>query len=304
MYTDYLLLAASIACAACNNVFLHLYNDKKKNTCNIFAFNAIVSLIWALIFIIVGGGIGRASATTVAFGLTYGIVIALFLIFKMASLGSGPVSITSLIGCCSLIVPTLFGLIFYREVVNYLQIVGLVVLFVALYLCVDPKSNVKISKKWIIYCILFFLCAGASGIILKAYNNTDSSSEMNTMMIITALTATVSFVIVYVVSGILRVKNNEPFLMMERNGKAFLWSAVFIILCGLVSGGYQRLNMYLSGALASIIFFPTFNGVVIFLSCVSGVAIFKEKLSLKQIIGLILGVICIMLVGNVFSFLI
>lgn len=304
MYFNYLLLAASITCAALNNVFLHLYNDKKNYTCNIFAFNAIVSLIWALIFITIGGGFGQASDATIVFGVIYGVIIALFLIFKMASLGSGPVSITSLIGCCSLIVPTLFGLIFYREAVNFLQIIGLVLLFIALYLCVDPKSNMKISKKWIVFCVIFFLCAGASGIILKMYNKSDSSAEMNTMMIITALTAMVSFVIIYVVSGLLRVKNNQSFLIIEKNKNAFLWSILFIGLCGLVSGGYQRLNMYLTGALPSIVFFPTFNGVVIFLSCISGVVLFKEKLSVKQIVGLVLGVICIMLVGNVFSFLI
>ena len=136
------------------------------------------------------------------------------------------------------------------------------------------------------------------------YNKSDSSAEMNTMMIITALTAMVSFVIIYVVSGLLRVKNNQSFLIIEKNKNAFLWSILFIGLCGLVSGGYQRLNMYLTGALPSIVFFPTFNGVVIFLSCISGVVLFKEKLSVKQIVGLVLGVICIMLVGNVFSFLI
>lgn len=304
MYTDYLLLTASIICAALNNIFLHLYNDKKNYTCNIFAFNAIVSLIWTLIFIIVGGGFGHASLTTIVYGLIYGVIIALFLMFKMASLGSGPVSITSLIGCCSLIVPTLFGLIFYEETVNYLQIIGLVVLFVALYLCVDPKSNMKISKKWIIFCVIFFLCAGASGVLLKMYNKSGFSAEMNTMMIITALTAMVSFVIIYVVGGLLRKRQNKPFLSMEKNKKSLLWSVLFMFLCGLVSGGYQRLNMYLTGALPSILFFPTFNGVVIFLSCASGVVLFKEKLSVKQIIGLILGVVCIMLVGNVFSFLV
>lgn len=303
MYLNYLLLAASITCATLNNVFLHLYNNKKNYTCNIFAFNAIVSLIWALIFIIVGGGFGQASNTTIVFGVIYGLIIALFLIFKMAALGSGPVSITSLIGCCSLIVPTLFGLFFYRETVNYLQIIGLVVLFIALYLCVDPKSNMKISKKWIIFCIIFFLCAGASGIILKMYNNTGFSAEMNTMMIITALTAMVSFVIIYIISGIIRKKSDKSFLVIKKDNKALLWSVLFIVLCGLVSGGYQRLNMYLTGVLPSILFFPTFNGTLIFLSCISGVVLFNEKLSVKQIIGLVLGVICIMLVGNVFSFL-
>ena len=152
---DYALLVLSILFAALNNVFLHKYNEG-EGRCNIFTFNAFVSVLWVGILLIVGVGFHGVALSTVGYGVLYGSMIALFLLFKMLALGSGPVSVTALIGCCSLIVPTLAGVIVWKERVGILQIAGLILLFVALFLCVDPKSDVKISKRWIVYCLVFF----------------------------------------------------------------------------------------------------------------------------------------------------
>ena len=299
----YIFLVLSILFAVSNNILLHYYNDESKK-CNIFAFNTFVSLIWAGILFIISGGIGQVSLTTILYGIAYGVSMASFLFFKMASLGSGPVSITSLIGCCSLIVPSLVGIFVWNESVNVLQIIGLLALIVSIFLCVDPKSDIKISKKWIIYCVAFFTCAGVSAVIQKAFNKTDVSAEGNVMMVITALTAFVCFLALYLITKFSNGKKSAKNTLTKSVNKSFFkYNAIFIVLCGIVSCCYQRLNVYLAGALSGIVFFPIFNGSLIFLSCLSGVVLFKEKLSTKQILGLVFGTLSIMLIGNVFYFI-
>lgn len=299
---DYALLIVSILFAALNNIFLHKYNAFEKR-CNIFTFNAAVSLLWALILLIVGMGFHTVALSTIGYGVLYGSMIAMFLLFKMLALGSGPVSITALIGCCSLIIPTLAGMIVWKESVDILQVIGLIILFVALFLCVDPKSDVKIGKKWILYCLIFFLAAGINGITMKVFNLHGEKTRINEMMIIASITACVFFSLISAVSGVCRKTGGEAFCAVKPERKVVLRCAVYIVLCGIVSCGYQRLNLYLTGALPSIVFFPIFNGSVIFLSCLSGVFLFREKLSKKQIAGLVVGTLSIMLIGNVFSFL-
>ncbi len=299
---DYALLVLSILFAALNNVFLHKYNEG-EGRCNIFTFNAFVSVLWVGILLIVGGGFHGVALSTVGYGVLYGSMIALFLLFKMLALGSGPVSVTALIGCCSLIVPTLAGVIVWKERVGILQIAGLILLFVALFLCVDPKSDVKISKRWIVYCLVFFLAAGVNGVTMKVFNLHGETAHINEMMIIASVTACVFFSLISAVSGVRRKMRGESFCSFRPDKKTVLRCAVYILLCGVVSCGYQRLNLYLTGALPSIVFFPVFNGAVIFLSCISGVVLFREKLSAKQIAGLVAGTLSIMLIGNVFSFL-
>ena len=77
--------------------------------------HAFVSLLWCILLLIVGGGIANISLYNALFGMFYGIVMARFLLFKMLSLGNGPVSITTLVNGCSLVIPTLYGTIAWKE---------------------------------------------------------------------------------------------------------------------------------------------------------------------------------------------
>lgn len=54
-------------------------------------------------------------------------------------------------------------------------------------------------------------------------------------------------------------------------------------------GTVHIINLYLSGALPKVIFFPVANGGLIFITLVSDLIFFKERLNLKQWIGIIIG---------------
>lgn len=74
-------------------------------------------------------------------------------------------------------------------------------------------------------------------------------------------------------------------------------SVVFIIsvmlICGICAGLNNSINLYLSGVVDSVVFFLIVNGVPLMASLITSFLIFKEKLSVKQIIGLICGIIAI-----------
>ena len=60
-------------------------------------------------------------------------------------------------------------------------------------------------------------------------------------------------------------------------------------------GAIYKFNLF--GALDGVIFFPSFNGGVVVLSTGVSMIIFKEKLSAKQLIGLLLGISGICIIG-------
>ena len=57
------------------------------------------------------------------------------------------------------------------------------------------------------------------------------------------------------------------------------------------------MNLYLSGAMNPIVFFPIVNGGVILLSGIAAICVFREKLSKQQWIGLAVGFASIMCLG-------
>ena len=65
----------------------------------------------------------------------------------------------------------------------------------------------------------------------------------------------------------------------------------------------NKLNLYLSGVLPGILFFPLVNGGVILLSILASRVLFHEKMTPKQVLGVVLGVLSIFLIGNWWSFL-
>lgn len=292
----YLLLVVSILSAAVNNIALHKYAevDCRKNSC---LFQFLVSCLWALILLLLERNF-NFSRTTLSFGLLYGVTMAMFLYFKMMALGTGPIAITSLVGSCSFLIPTFCGVFLWKESVTVLQILGTGTLLISLFLTSKMNGGASISKKWIFWCVCFFCAAGINGILMAAFQKTNAAPETNLMLLTASLTAAVCYLLLFL-AGHFRAPNREPLMPYL---KAYLPKSLpYILICGLVSCCYQRLNLDLAGALPSVLFFPVFNGSVILLSSVTGWVFFREKLTKVQILGLIMGFISILLIGNVIS---
>lgn len=66
---------------------------------------------------------------------------------------------------------------------------------------------------------------------------------------------------------------------------------------GVIIGVTNQVNLWLSGVLPSIVFFPIVNGGVIILSGIAAVVLFREKLTKAQKIGIFTGILSICLLG-------
>ncbi len=76
-----------------------------------------------------------------------------------------------------------------------------------------------------------------------------------------------------------------------------LKTLVFTAILGICMGLVNKMNTYLSGKLPSIIVFPMLNGGGILLTTLLSVFLFKEKLTKKQALGVIVGVLSIIFIS-------
>lgn len=287
----YLLLAFSVLSAVVNNCLLHRYDDKNtKGFTDVLLFNSLVAVIWVVLLFIKGRGFAP-SVPSIVWGVLYGIVIAGFLLSKTLAFSNGPMSLTSLFGCCSMIIPTLFGTIFWKEDVSITQMAGIALLLVAIYMCINPKYNDRLSMKWKICCGIFFVCSGLVGIIFKLHQSSSGKNEIDQMMLVASLISAAILFCSAVCSGKIK-EGRMPILDKRTMG--------YVVFCGLFSCVYNRLNVYLTGVMPSVIFFPAFNGGVILFSTAAGFALFREKIKIMQICGLVLGLLALLLIGIVF----
>ncbi len=287
------LLLCSVFCAAMNSLLLH----KLPKGSNIQLFNALCALIWLIILFSFNGFNLTFSADIVVWGVIYGIIQELFMFFKAKAMGSGSVSITTLIGNCSLLLSTTVGAIVWNESVSAIQILGIALLISAFFLCTYSKSqsDKKASGKWLFYCVCFFVLAAAVGIIFKAFSKAQGNKHTGDMMIFAA--------IIMILFSLIKLYFTKIIKQTDKDGtkeNIFIFNKAFLsiaVISGILSCTYNRLNISLSGLFDSVIFYPCFNGGVILLSALLSIIFLREKLTLRQSAGLALGLISVVVIG-------
>ncbi len=70
------------------------------------------------------------------------------------------------------------------------------------------------------------------------------------------------------------------------------WLPILLLMVnGVCVAVNHKLNLYLSGIIDSAVFFPVVNGGGLILTTLSAVFLFREKLSRRQWVGLVLGML-------------
>ncbi len=284
----WLLLFISILVASLNSVLLH----KLPNKSNLYVLNMISSVVWVVILFAANGFTLHITPQIALWGILYGVVQELFMFYKAQAMKSGSVSVTTLIGNCSLILSTGVGIVAWKESISVMQILGILLLLAAFVLCTYKKTDKteRASKRWLIYCLAFFTLAAGVGIIFKAFSKMGEGVGAGDMMIVAAVTMLIfSWIKILLTKAV--SKKQE---LTSKFTKAF-WGIA--IISGLFSCGYNRLNISLAGLFDSAVFYPCFNGGVILTSAVLSLIFLRERLTKRQTIGLFLGVLAVVTVG-------
>jgi len=275
MTTAFLILSISSVVLQ-NGIFNSVCKKHLKTNDDIYKFNIFVYAVCILIFGILTLN-GSLSLYTVLLGVLFGVVTALSNLYKMLALSKGPMHITLLITTSSMIIPTLSG-VFFGEKFSLFKILFVLILIYFIYLSIGKSKEGKINKSWGIYCLLAFILMGSIGIIQKIHQTSSHKSEISGFLF-------VSFFISLIISG-LRVKDKKNF----KDKKNLIPLAM---ICGGCTFGMNYINLKLSGLLPSQLFFPLINGSAIILSSLMSMIVFKERLSKKQTVGLVGGIICL-----------
>lgn len=283
----YWLLLLSVFAASLNSIALNKAKVNKKN--EIFVFNLLISLIWFIILFTVNGFKVNMNRDVIFWGVLYGVTQTMFILFKNLAMSTGNVSITTLVGNSSLVLSTIVSLIVWKESVTTFDIIGLIFLVVALLLCTYCKTDESSSSPaWKFYTLFFFICAAGVGIVFKAFGKSGNIDKCTDMMVVSSGVMIILYTVISIFVGGFNTEN------MSCGRKKFL---VYALLSGVLSCVYNRLNVFLSGSLDAMIFFPSFNGGTILVSVMLSSLICREKNSGRQKIGLALGFLSILLIG-------
>lgn len=295
----WVILAISMTAFLGGTIVRKYFSDRVSGNAGTFLFNAVASVVSALV-LLVWGGFGSASLFTLLLGIAFGLVVAVQAIANLKALEMGPMSYTQMIVSFSTLISALSGAIFWGEKLQWAHIAGIALMLISFVLTVETKGETKkISWGWLIMAILAFLFNGCIGIMQKLHQSSAYKSELNAFLVIAFV---ISFVFSMIVYAFLRVKESKELSRTKDSPRrGALWIIiVFMVLNGVAVAANHKLNLYLSGVMESAVFFPIVNGGGLVTSMLAAVILFKERLSIKQWIGVAFGTASVILLCNPF----
>lgn len=284
----YILIVFLSFIAATKACIQGLFSRKfiKNSTDNIF-YNTLIFLSTVIVFVIIFG-IQIPSIITFYYALVYGLFSVAFQILYVSALSAGPVSLTVLITNFSLTIPILAAAFIYNEIPSTIQIIGVIILLFCFILVAKKDRNEKITIRWLLLSLTCFFSAGISFTVQKIHQNTEFKGEYQSFIICAYLFAAILSYLICIHRKT-KKKRTVPF------DYRILLSSLVI---GIILGGYNISVLYLSGIIKSVILIPLLNGLSTIFATLYGVIVFRDELSKKQIISIVLGITSIILISK------
>ena len=257
---------------------------------NIFCFSAIL-----LIYLF-----SSAKFNFSAFSVLLGALLAVANILSLEGIlkaqACGSFAYTTVIVALSAIIPSMSGPVLFGERVTFSQLVGIALMVICILLspAKDEGEKRSFSLKWLLFCAVAFVFSGAVGVVQKIHqNNAAHKAEMPALLL-------TCFFVSFVLSGInLIIERGRTKKSGERLNKLTPAVVLFPAAAGLCFAFPHTINLFLSGRLASVVFFPTINLCPMMLTMLYAVFGFKEKLTAKQWAGIAVGVLSTVFVSGI-----
>ena len=272
-----LLYLLNVACSSGQSALVKQY---AKSGGGSVVFNINKAVAGNVVFIIWGLIQGFSlHLPTVFWGIGYGVSLCISMYTGFKALAIGPMALTSIIASFSLLIPFFFGVCFWNEPLTFYGISGIILLLFAI-LMINEKKVDGVSFKWLIYTMATLIANGICSIIQK-YHQIKFPSLYRTEFMVFAL---LSVLIILTVTLKLDHAQKQKF--------KFSWSG---IISGVLNGAANYIVLFLSATENASVLFPIVSVANIAAVWVIGIIFFKEKLTVFQTIGLVLGMASIVL---------
>ena len=248
------------------------------------AFHSVIGFFTAMIFFCLCGFSVSFTPFSFALSAIMNILVVAYSLIGFKLLKSGTMALyTVCLMSGGMILPYVYGLFFLDEPIKVLRIIGL---FVILFgVIVSNYGKTKTGKKEILMCAAVFLLNGFVSIINKTHQVETVFATVDTKEFI-FIGGAFKFFFCGALYFLLSRKNKKP-ADNERKGK-LIKAGLLIALAAVVDGASFLLQLISAQNLPASVMFPVFSGGTIIISTIAGVLFFKEKLSKKAIISVIL----------------
>jgi len=261
-----------------------------KNNADQLYFQLIRNVVCLILMVVIYKAI-FPSRYTFLLSAAMGVALLISGAFSIVSYQLGPVSISVLVSSSiAMVLSALAGPVVWGEMISIWQVIGIVLSVLSMVLLTEKELIEKTSLVWVLAIVLAGIGGGMQGVIQKFLAMSDCASESNEFVTYSIFFSAIATALMLLVFS---KKKNEK-ISFKMDGKV---AAAFLLMSGL----YIFLNinnLYLVANLPTIVFFPAYSIGGLLLTSVASVIMFKEKMSPRQIIGFVVGVVALLLISG------
>lgn len=241
----------------------------------------------------------RVTSDMFLYAVLFAVIFVATTVMGLKAYTCGPLVGTALFSNASLIIVVLFSTFYFHEPFGLLRGVGVAGVCIALVLLTlpDNSSNEKAEKQkekiklgWLLLCIAMMIGNSLISIVSKIQQtNTGGGNAFAYMALAYSLTCAVSF-LAYMVTQIKSNTLKRDVSIIQENGKGIAVQTVG-------NTGANLLVSFLSSRVNGAILYPVNMGGGLVLTTVVGFVFFKEKKTWKNVGGILLGIVGLLLLS-------
>lgn len=253
---------------------------------NLSTFNfgkAFAAILFPIVLCVIGGFTWHLP--TLLFALGYGLLLSVSNYSGLGALKSGNIGIVSTLGSFAMVIPCVYGLVFLKESISVCGIIGLVLIVVSI-ITLNLKSGNgkgKMTKKFWFYMILLLLSGGFCSLLQKAHQVAYPGFYQSEFLLYSSLIVLFVFAVINVVGS---KKSGNGIGVSVIKDKAM----IFGLIAGVCNCVANYFIMLLAAMENATTLYPVQSVLSVMSSCLVGYVIFKEKLTIKQWVSVVLGV--------------
>ncbi len=267
-----------------------LPNGIKPYVSYVFISKLFASL-FAILLIVISMDLGGINMQAVLIASCSGISLAIGSLCGVKALSGGTIALNSMFGTAGMIIPVILGIFFFNENVSFVQWICIAVLFVAMFMLVSDTKNVMKGFEWktLIYLIGSFLSNGIVMFCQKLFGflQPDGNVTMFSMLTFLIPTAVLAIVLPFIKNE--RGESGEKVKMPKM---VILYAAVLAFAVFMI----QQLVTLLTPVMSSAVLFTLVNGGATVIATAVGALVYKEKITLKSGLGVVIGIVTLILI--------
>ncbi|PQJ78793.1 DMT family transporter [Polaribacter porphyrae] len=214
------------------------------------------------------------------------LFVSIFFVMAMTSQKNG-VSVASVAGKMSVVIPVLFGVILYQESVTFLKVIGIIIALIAVYLASSKEEKSTHKNVSLLFPILLFFGSGAIDTTLKFVEVNYVPKE--DVSIFSGILFGIAAFFAFIILSVQYLKKRKPFGVKNIIAGIILgvpnYFSIIFLIKALQTKGFESSTLF------------TINNVgIVILSTLIGIVLFKEQFSTKNKMGVVLAILGIVIV--------